>query len=43
VALVAAGDAGSFAQAVARDYEVVTGLRPSVYICAATNGAEVMT
>jgi galactokinase len=43
VALVIASAAQAFAQAVAMDYEAETGLKPSVYVCAATNGAEVMT
>ena len=39
VALVARAGAQEFARGVARDYEAATGLRPAVYVCAATNGA----
>lgn len=42
VALVAAEAAASFAQDVATAYEAHSGLTPSVYVCAATNGAEVV-
>jgi galactokinase len=40
VALVEAGAAEAFAQAVAEKYEAETHLKPSVYICLPSNGAE---
>jgi galactokinase len=43
VALVRAGEAEAFAEAVAADYRAATGLTPQVYICAATDGAAVVT
>jgi len=42
VALVRAGTAHAFATAVATCYQTTTGLTPNVYVCAATNGAEVV-
>jgi galactokinase len=39
VALVEQGSAGDFAREVARSYERDAGLRPSVYVCAASEGA----
>jgi len=42
VALVRQDAAKVFSAGVAAEYEVATGLTPNVYICAATNGAEVM-
>jgi galactokinase len=42
VALVRSGSAQAFAASVARSYQGVTGLAPNIYICAATNGAEVV-
>ena len=39
VALVEGGAATEFARDVARRYESATGLRPSVYICSASDGA----
>jgi galactokinase len=42
VALVHAGDALAFAGAIAACYAGVTGLAPNVYVCAATDGAEVV-
>jgi len=43
VALV--GDEGSaaFARSVAAEYMARTGLSPRVYVCRATNGAELVT
>jgi len=43
VALVRAAEAEAFAAAVAADYQAATGLTPQVYICAATDGATVVT
>ncbi len=42
VALVRSSSAHAFAASVARSYQGVTGLAPNIYICAATNGAEVV-
>jgi galactokinase len=42
VALVAAGAAGAFAAKVGQQYESATGLEPSLYICEATAGAELL-
>ena len=42
VALVRSGSAQAFAASVARSYQGATGLAPNIYICAATNGAEVV-
>ena len=42
VALVDAGVAEGFAQAVAASYQASAGFTPNVYICTATNGAEVV-
>jgi galactokinase len=42
VALVEHRAASDFAKNVARLYEVETQLKPSVYICKATNGAELV-
>jgi len=41
VALIDCHAADDFAAAVAADYQQRTGLRPAVYVCQATNGAEV--
>jgi galactokinase len=43
VALVRADAVQDFAYAVTACYELSTGLKPNVYVCAATNGAEVDT
>lgn len=42
VALVRAGAAHAFAAAVTTCYQAATGITPNVYVCAATNGAEVV-
>jgi galactokinase len=42
VALVRADAARAFADAVAASYRATTGIAPNVYICTATNGAEVV-
>jgi galactokinase len=42
VALVRADAAHPFAAAVAACYQAASGLTPNVYVCAATNGAEVV-
>ncbi len=42
VALVQVGDAQSFAHTVAHQYENKTGLSPQVYICKATDGANLV-
>ncbi len=42
VALVRDEDSPAFARSVAADYTVRTGLSPRVYVCRATNGAEVV-
>jgi len=43
VALVRAGAAQAFAASVIESYQTTTGISPNVYVCAATNGAEVVT
>ncbi|HUH97800.1 MAG TPA: galactokinase [Anaerolineales bacterium] len=43
MALVDAGKAEKFAAAVAQEYQAKTGLTPSVYVCHASQGAEVVT
>jgi galactokinase len=43
VALVATESADVFVRQVAGDYRKATGLDPHVYVCRATNGAEVVT
>jgi len=43
VALVRADEAHAFATAVAACYQVATGITPNVYVCVATNGAEVVS
>ncbi len=43
VALVRQDAAEAFSSGVAAEYEDATGLKPNIYICAATNGAEVIT
>jgi galactokinase len=42
VALVQAASADDFAANVARAYQDATGLTPNIYLCRATNGAEVV-
>jgi galactokinase len=42
VALVDAEGAGDFSAAVAADYSAKTGHIPAVYLCQATNGAELL-
>jgi len=42
VALVRAGAARAFADAVAACYQESTGITPNVYVCTATNGAELI-
>lgn len=42
VALIEAARADAFVETVAADYEKATGLTPAVYVCSATNGAEVV-
>ncbi len=42
VALVRADAAPAFSAAVAACYQAATGIKPNVYICTATNGAEVV-
>lgn len=42
VALVRAEAARQFAVTVAADYQTVTGVLPAIYVCTATNGAEVV-
>jgi galactokinase len=42
VALVREDAAEAFSAGVAAEYEAATGLKPSIYICTATNGAEVV-
>ena len=42
VALVRAEDAYAFSLAVTASYQTLTGFVPNIYICAATNGAEVV-
>ena len=42
VALVRQDAAGTFSVGVTAQYEDATGLKPNIYICTATNGAEVV-
>jgi galactokinase len=42
VALVRANSIESFVEGVGRDYQEMTGLTPSIYVCRATNGAEIV-
>jgi galactokinase len=42
MALVDVGKAGNFALTVAPEYQAKTGLTPSVYVCHASQGAEVV-
>jgi galactokinase len=42
LALIDADQAEAFVDAVSADYQKRTGLTPAVYVCAATNGAEVV-
>lgn len=42
VALVELDQAHDFAQQVARAYQQATSLKPNIYLCQATNGAEVI-
>jgi galactokinase len=42
VALIDAARAESFASAVTAGYHSATGIQPVVYVCAATDGAEVV-
>ncbi len=42
VALVRLDAAAAFSAGVAAEYEDATGLKPNIYICTATNGAEVV-
>jgi galactokinase len=42
VALVKADAAQSFVTEVAKSYEKASGLKPNIYVCRATNGAEVV-
>jgi len=42
VALVRAGAAQAFAASVIESYQTTTDISPNVYVCAATNGAEVV-
>jgi galactokinase len=42
LALIRADAADNFVKNVAADYEKTTGLAPAVYVCSATNGAEVV-
>jgi galactokinase len=43
VALVGSADAAAFSAAVAEDYRSITGLVPVVYVCAATDGAAIVS
>jgi galactokinase len=43
VALVRQDAAEAFSAGVAAEYKDATGLTPNIYICAATNGAEVVS
>jgi galactokinase len=43
VAIVDASRADDFVRSVAADYEARTGNAPAIYVCQATNGAEVVT
>jgi len=40
--LVGAGQAGEFQARVSADYEAAIGLRPDIYICEASQGAELV-
>jgi galactokinase len=42
VALVQSAAADTFAQTIARSYQAATQLEPSIYVCEATNGAELI-
>jgi galactokinase len=42
VALIRADAARQFVASVAAGYQAVTGLTPAIYVCTATNGAEVI-
>jgi galactokinase len=42
VALVRAEAADQFAHAVAAQFQATTGLKPNIYVCVATNGAEIV-
>ncbi len=42
VALVHAEQAESFASTTAASYQAATGIKPVLYVCAATDGAAVM-
>ncbi|HZY41589.1 MAG TPA: galactokinase [Anaerolineae bacterium] len=42
VALVRADDADDFVRGVSADYQAATGRVPNIYVCRATNGAEVV-
>lgn len=42
VALVSRDDVNAFNQRVAQDYQQASGLQPKLYVCEATNGAEVV-
>jgi galactokinase len=43
VALIQTDEAVSFTSTTASSYEAETGRKPVVYVCAATNGAEVIS
>jgi galactokinase len=43
VALVRTDSIDGFAKTIAREYEAKVGLEPAIYICQATNGAEVVS
>jgi galactokinase len=43
VALVGAGRAENFASNVKHSYHAATGLTPNIYVCRATNGAEIVS
>jgi galactokinase len=42
VALVHADAADDFVRGVSADYQAATGRAPNVYVCRATNGAEII-
>jgi galactokinase len=42
VAIVHADAAQAFAASITKSYQTTTGISPNVYVCAATNGAEVV-
>jgi galactokinase len=42
VALVRSNIVGTFAQTITQSYQDATQLEPSIYICEATNGAELI-